>query len=99
MASNNLHIQYVTRYYGCSTLQTTDTRHVLPMCSEEVLPMCPVGDKRTGGCMHKFRTPIWVLAALFLAPFAARSAAHTEFTLSQVLHYPYATQLATAEQG
>ena len=49
--------------------------------------------------MHKFRTPMWVSAALFLAAFATRSAVHSEFTLSQVLHYPYATQLAAAEKG
>src|SRR5277367_2273000 len=52
-----------------------------------------------GGCMHKFRTPLWVLAALSLAAFAARSAPHSEFTLPQVLHYPYANELAAAEQG
>lgn len=49
--------------------------------------------------MPKFRIPLWVLVALFLAPYAAHSAPHSEFTLSQVLHYPYATQLAAAEQG
>src|ERR1700733_3138330 len=49
--------------------------------------------------MYQFRSPIWVLAALSLASFAARSAPHSEFTLSQVLHYPYANQLAAAEQG
>src|SRR5580698_4661178 len=49
--------------------------------------------------MYQFRSPIWVLAALSLASFAARSAPHSEFTLPQVLHYPYANQLAAAEQG
>ena len=49
--------------------------------------------------MPKFRIPLWVLVALFLAPYAAHSAPHSEFTLSQVLHYPYATELAAAEHG
>jgi hypothetical protein len=49
--------------------------------------------------MRKFRTPLWVLGAFSLAPFAAHSSPHSEFTLSQVLHYPYANELAAAEQG
>jgi dipeptidyl aminopeptidase/acylaminoacyl peptidase len=49
--------------------------------------------------MHYFRSLACTLLALLLAPFAARSAPRSEFTLSQVLHYPYASQLAAAEQG
>ncbi len=49
--------------------------------------------------MCKLRTAMWVSAAFALAPIAARSATHSEFTLSQVLHYPYAAELASAQQG
>jgi dipeptidyl aminopeptidase/acylaminoacyl peptidase len=49
--------------------------------------------------MHYFRSLACAVLALLLAPFAARSAPRSEFTLSQVLHYPYASQLAAAEQG
>jgi hypothetical protein len=37
-----------------------------------------------------------MLLALFLAPFASRAAPRSEFTMSQMLHYPYAAQLAAA---
>jgi len=40
-----------------------------------------------------------MLLALFLAPFASRATQRSEFTMSQMLHYPYATQLAAAEHG
>jgi dipeptidyl aminopeptidase/acylaminoacyl peptidase len=40
-----------------------------------------------------------MLLTLFLAPFASRAAPRSEFTMPQMLHYPYATQLAAAEHG
>jgi dipeptidyl aminopeptidase/acylaminoacyl peptidase len=49
--------------------------------------------------MKYFRSLAWMLPALLLAPFATRAAPRSEFTMSQVIHYPYATQLAAAEQG
>jgi dipeptidyl aminopeptidase/acylaminoacyl peptidase len=49
--------------------------------------------------MHNLRSLTWTLLALFLALFASRAAPRSEFTMSQMLHYPYATQLAAAEHG
>src|SRR5260370_40852370 len=49
--------------------------------------------------MKYFRSLAWMLPALLLAPCATRAAPRSEFTMSQVIHYPYATQLAAAEQG
>ena len=42
-------------------------------------------------------TPLWL--SLFLAPLIAGAAPRADFTLSQVLHYPYAAELAAADQG
>jgi dipeptidyl aminopeptidase/acylaminoacyl peptidase len=42
--------------------------------------------------------PRVLLLSLF-AVGAVRAASHAEFTLAQVLHYPYVTQLAAAERG
>jgi dipeptidyl aminopeptidase/acylaminoacyl peptidase len=39
------------------------------------------------------------LAALLLTPAALPATPHTGFTMAQVLHYPYATELASAEKG
>src|SRR5262249_523616 len=39
------------------------------------------------------------LIALALCPVLAHAASRTPFTLAQVLHYPYATELAAAERG
>jgi dipeptidyl aminopeptidase/acylaminoacyl peptidase len=49
--------------------------------------------------MHNRRSLTWMLLTLFLAPFASRAAPRSEFTMPQMLHYPYATQLAAAEHG
>jgi dipeptidyl aminopeptidase/acylaminoacyl peptidase len=49
--------------------------------------------------MHNLRSVTWMLLVLLLAPFAARAAPRSEFTMSQLLHYPYATQVAAAEYG
>src|SRR5882672_9319620 len=49
--------------------------------------------------MQKVRFPAWILVMLGLASMTAHAAPRSAFTLSQVLHYPYATQLAAAEQG
>jgi hypothetical protein len=52
-----------------------------------------------GSLMHNLRSLTWMLPALILAPFATRAAPRSEFTMSQMLHYPYVTQLAAAERG
>ena len=49
--------------------------------------------------MYNVRYVIWLFLALFLAPFATHAAQRSEFTMAQVLHYPYATQLVSAENG
>jgi dipeptidyl aminopeptidase/acylaminoacyl peptidase len=49
--------------------------------------------------MHSLRSLGWVLPALLLAPFAASASSLSPFTLPQVLHYPYASELASAQQG
>jgi dipeptidyl aminopeptidase/acylaminoacyl peptidase len=49
--------------------------------------------------MRNLRSSTWALLALFLAPLATHAAPRSEFTMAQVLHYPYATQLAAAAHG
>jgi len=49
--------------------------------------------------MRKLRYSMPILLWLFLAPPIAGAAARSDFTLAQMLHYPYASQLASAEQG
>jgi len=49
--------------------------------------------------MQKVRSLAWILATLGLASMTAHAAPRSAFTLSQILHYPYAAQLASAEQG
>ncbi|HXI49705.1 MAG TPA: hypothetical protein VNH39_14090, partial [Steroidobacteraceae bacterium] len=49
--------------------------------------------------MQKVRSLAWILATLVLASMTAHAAPRSAFTLSQILHYPYAAQLASAEQG
>jgi dipeptidyl aminopeptidase/acylaminoacyl peptidase len=48
--------------------------------------------------MLELRSLTWMLL-LVLAPFDMRAAPLAEFTMAQVLHYPYTSQLAAAEQG
>src|SRR3974390_703857 len=49
--------------------------------------------------MMDFRFPAAMLLALCLAPLAAHPAPPAGFTMAQVLHYPYASELAAAEHG
>ena len=49
--------------------------------------------------MQKVRSLAWILATLGLASMTAHPASRSAFTLSQMLHYPYAAQLASAEQA
>jgi hypothetical protein len=49
--------------------------------------------------MQKVRSLVWILATLGLASMTAHPASRSAFTLSQMLHYPYATQLASAEHA
>jgi len=49
--------------------------------------------------MRKAGTLTRVLLALVLSPMAGYSAPRATFTMEQVLHYPYATELAAAERG
>jgi dipeptidyl aminopeptidase/acylaminoacyl peptidase len=49
--------------------------------------------------MHNLRSSTPILLWMFLAPLLAGAAARSDFTLSQMLHYPYASELATAEQA
>jgi len=48
--------------------------------------------------MLELRSLTWMLL-LVLAPCAMRAAPRDDFTMAQVLHYPYTSQLAAAEQG
>src|SRR5258708_727264 len=49
--------------------------------------------------MHAVRPLALAVLALILAPVVAHASAHSGFTMAQVLHYPYASELASAEQG
>jgi dipeptidyl aminopeptidase/acylaminoacyl peptidase len=49
--------------------------------------------------MDNLRFLMSVLPALILGPMGAHSAPSSSFTMAQVLHYPYATQLAAAQRG
>ena len=49
--------------------------------------------------MQKVRFLAWILATLSLVSMSAHAAPRSAFTLAQMLHYPYATQLASAERG
>jgi hypothetical protein len=49
--------------------------------------------------LHKLRCLTWMLPVLLPVTFAAHPAPRSGFTLPQILHYPYATQLASAETG
>src|SRR5450631_2848773 len=52
-----------------------------------------------GWLMYNVRYVIWLFLALFLAPFATHAVQRSEFTMAQVLNYPYATQLVSAQNG
>jgi dipeptidyl aminopeptidase/acylaminoacyl peptidase len=49
--------------------------------------------------MVKLRIPACAIAMIILAPGFSHASARAEFTMSQVLHYPFATELAAAERG
>lgn len=49
--------------------------------------------------MSKFGILACLLSALIFAPCTTEASAASQFTMAQVLHYPYATELAAAEQG
>src|SRR5258708_38634013 len=40
-----------------------------------------------------------LVVVIALAPAVGRASARSEFTMAQVLHYPFATELAAAEHG
>ena len=49
--------------------------------------------------MRKLRSLAFSVVALVLCPWLAHAAAHPSFTMAQILHYPYVTELAAAERG
>jgi dipeptidyl aminopeptidase/acylaminoacyl peptidase len=49
--------------------------------------------------MVNFRIPACTLAMIILAPWAGYASARSEFSMAQVLHYPFATELAAAQRG
>jgi dipeptidyl aminopeptidase/acylaminoacyl peptidase len=49
--------------------------------------------------MVTFRTPGCALVMIILALASAHASARSEFSMEQVLHYPFATELAAAERG
>jgi len=49
--------------------------------------------------MFTFRIPGSVLVMIVLALASAHAGARSEFSMAQVLHYPFATELAAAERG
>jgi hypothetical protein len=49
--------------------------------------------------MVTFQIPACAFVMLILAPGYSPASAHAEFSMAQVLHYPFATQLAAAERG
>jgi dipeptidyl aminopeptidase/acylaminoacyl peptidase len=49
--------------------------------------------------MHSSRILASLLSALVLAPWGAIASPPSQFTMAQVLHYPFATELASAEQA
>jgi dipeptidyl aminopeptidase/acylaminoacyl peptidase len=49
--------------------------------------------------MVNFRIPGCALVMSFLALASAHASARSEFSMAQVLHYPFATELAAAERG
>jgi dipeptidyl aminopeptidase/acylaminoacyl peptidase len=49
--------------------------------------------------MRKIRPLAAAFLGLLMGPFAHGAATHATFTMAQMLHYPYATGLASAERG
>ena len=49
--------------------------------------------------MRKTRPFAATFLGLLLVPFAHGAPTRASFTMAQVLHYPYATELASAERG
>jgi len=49
--------------------------------------------------MRKIRPLATAFLGLLLGPFAHAAATRAPFTMAQILHYPYATELASAEKG
>jgi dipeptidyl aminopeptidase/acylaminoacyl peptidase len=49
--------------------------------------------------MVNFRIPACTLALIVLSPWPGCASARSEFSMAQVLHYPFATELAAAERG
>ena len=49
--------------------------------------------------MHSSRILASLLSALVVAPWGAIASPPSQFTMAQVLHYPFATELASAEQA
>ena len=49
--------------------------------------------------MINFRLVAGALAIIGLAPQSGQARATSEFSMAQVLHYPFAAELAAAEHG
>src|SRR5471030_1483733 len=49
--------------------------------------------------MVSFRIPACTLATIILAPWPLFASARAEFSMAQVLHYPFATEIAAAQRG
>ena len=49
--------------------------------------------------MTNFRFITGVLALLALSPLAGHASARSGFSMEQMLHYPFASELAAAEHG
>jgi dipeptidyl aminopeptidase/acylaminoacyl peptidase len=49
--------------------------------------------------MVNFRIPACTLAMIILAPCPGYASGRSEFSMAQILHYPFATELAAAQRG
>jgi dipeptidyl aminopeptidase/acylaminoacyl peptidase len=49
--------------------------------------------------MVNFRIPAWSFAIVLLASWPGYAGARSEFSMAQILHYPFATELAAAQRG
>jgi dipeptidyl aminopeptidase/acylaminoacyl peptidase len=49
--------------------------------------------------MVNFRTPACTIAMIALTAWSGMASSRSEFTMEQVLHYPFATELAAAQRG
>jgi dipeptidyl aminopeptidase/acylaminoacyl peptidase len=49
--------------------------------------------------MVNFRIPAWSFAIVLLASWPGYASARSEFSMAQILHYPFATELAAAQRG